>query len=195
MIIGLTGNMGTGKSTVGRILEGLGAARIDADEVGRTIMEPGGEAFDEVVARFGRRILTADGRIDRAALGAIVFQDEPSLRTLEAMTHPRIKERIDRFLREHAGCPIVVVEAPLLFEAGMQEGMDEIWVTDCSRALQRQRIRHRDGLTEAEIDRRLDAQRPSEELKRLADVVIRTEGTEEELSRRIKHLVERRGAR
>lgn len=125
--IGLTGNIATGKSEVGRMLAGFGACVIDADRVAHEVMEPGGPAYGPVVEAFGAGILADDGRIDRARLGAIVFRDPAALASLEAAVHPAAIAEIDRRIAAAAE-PAVVIEAIKLIEAGMHRNYDALWV-------------------------------------------------------------------
>jgi dephospho-CoA kinase len=170
-LIGLTGNIATGKSEVGRILAGFGARVIDADLVAHETMRPGGPAYDEVVDGFGPEILRSDGAIDRARLGAIVFHDPDALRRLEAAVHPAVIAEVDRRI-EQAGEPIVVVEAIKLIEAGMHRSYHCLWVVTAPRSLQISRLMAARGLTRDEAILRVDAQPPQEEKAALADIVI-----------------------
>ena len=184
-LIGLTGNIATGKGEVTRILAGLGACTIDADQVAHQVMQPGGPAYDPVVDAFGTDILDADGEIDRAKLGAVVFRDPKALRRLEAAVHPAVIFEVDRQI---AGAtePVVVVEAIKLIEAGMHRQYDALWVVTAPRQLQMARLVSSRGLTEAEAALRIDAQPPQEEKAALADHVIVNDGDMDALRGKVK---------
>ncbi len=184
-IIGVTGPIGAGKSTVLRILRDLGADIIDADQVAHEVMEPGGTAYDQVVAEFGPDILTSDGRIDRKRLADRVFSDPEALQRLESIVHPAvfesIKERIARSPR-----PVIALEAIKLLEAGLSLQLcDEVWVVVADEDVQMARLRER-GMSENEARRRLAAQLPRSEYERHADVVIDNSGSLDDLRRQVE---------
>lgn len=172
--IGLTGNIATGKTTVGRMLVELGAELIDADRVAHSVMVPGGSAYDAVVRAFGSEILTPEGDIDRGRLGDIVFSDPAALVRLEALVHPPTLAEIERRVAA-SDAPVVVVEAIKLLESGTAGAYDAIWVTTCSRDTQRARLMENRGLSSEEARRRIAAQPPPEEKIAQADVVIDTD--------------------
>lgn len=174
-LIGLTGNIATGKSTVGRMLADLGAEVIDADRVAHEVMQEGGPAYDAVVSTFGSRILDAGGAIDRARLGAVVFRDAAALRRLEEAVHPAVIAEVGQRIVE-ATAPVVVVEAIKLIEAGMHRAYDALWVVTAPRAVQIERLVRSRGLTEAEAALRVDAQPPQGEKAVLADRVLVNDG-------------------
>ena len=184
-LIGLTGNIATGKSEVGRILSALGAKVIDADRVAHTVMEPQGPAYDQVVEAFGRGILREDGRIDRAKLGEIVFRDRAALRRLEAAVHPATIAEVGRRIGQAAE-PVVVVEAIKLIEAGMHRLYNELWVVTAPRVLQIQRLMEGRNLSEEEASLRVDAQPPQEEKVALADRVFVNDGDLSELADKVR---------
>src|SRR5262245_57415025 len=159
-VIGLTGNIGSGKSTVARMLGELGADVIDADQVARDVVKPGLPAFDEIVAEFGPSALAKDGTIDRKALGARVFGDPVARRRLEAITHPRIAMETQRRISASKK-DVVVYEATLLVENGIHKGMDGLIVVTAPEAHQVARVVARDGLAAEEVERRLAAQLPA----------------------------------
>jgi dephospho-CoA kinase len=185
ILIGLTGNIATGKSAVGQMLAELGARVIDADQVAHEVMRPGGPAYDAVVETFGPQILAGDGTIDRAKLGDIVFRDAAALRRLEAAVHPAT---IAEVARRIAGAtePVVVVEAIKLIEAGMHRDYDALWVVTAPRSLQIARLVATRGLSEAEAALRVDAQPPQEEKVALADTVIVNDGGLDELREKVE---------
>lgn len=171
LVIGLTGNIATGKSEVSRILARMGARVIDADRVAHEVMRSGGPAFDAVVAAFGPGIVAPNGEIDRSKLGAIVFRDQDALRKLEEIVHPAVMLEVDRRIAQvEAG--VVVVEAIKLIEAGMHRKYDELWVVTAPRAVQVARLIQTRGLTEDEAVLRVDAQPPQEAKAARADRVI-----------------------
>ena len=172
MLIGLTGNIATGKSVVAQMLVELGALAIDADGVAHEVMAPGGPAYDAVVHAFGREILTPNGTIDREKLGEIVFRDPDALRRLEAAVHPATIAAVTRRIGE-ASERVVVVEAIKLIEAGMHRGYDELWVVTAPRSLQIERLVGRRGLAEEAAILRVDSQPPQEEKAAIADRILR----------------------
>ncbi len=184
-LIGLTGNIATGKSEVAALLAELGAQVIDADRVAHQVMQPGGPAYNAVIEAFGRGILAADGTIDRARLGAIVFRDPAALHRLEAAVHPATIAEIDRRIAT-ATAPVVVVEAIKLIEAGMHRAYDALWVVTAPRPIQIARLMATRGLSETEAALRVDAQPPQEEKVALADVVIVNDGSREQLRGRVE---------
>ena len=175
VLIGLTGNIATGKSVVAKMLAELGARVIDADRVAHEVMTPGGPAYDAVVTAFGREIVAPNGAIDRAMLGEIVFRDPDALRRLEAAVHPATIEAVTQRISE-ASDPVVVVEAIKLIEAGMHRGYDELWVVTAPRSLQIERLVRKRGLAEEAAVLRVDSQPPQEEKAAVADRVITNDG-------------------
>jgi dephospho-CoA kinase len=174
--IGLTGNIATGKTTVGRMLEDLGAECIDADQIAHEVIEPDGPAYEDVIEAFGPEILRDDRSIDRRRLGRIVFNDDDALRMLEAIVHPPVIRKIDALV-ERSEAPAVVVEAIKLLESGMAAHYDAIWVTTCAESTQRSRLMTLRGMSCEEAEARLRAQTPQSLKLAQADVVIETDGT------------------
>jgi dephospho-CoA kinase len=185
ILIGLTGNIATGKSEVARLLASLGAQVIDADRIAHEVMRPGGPAYDPVVEAFGPGILSADGAVDRARLGAIVFRDPAALRRLEAAVHPSTIAEVGRCIA-HATESVIVVEAIKLIEAGMHRHYDALWVVTAPRRLQIARLMATRGLSEEEAALRVDAQPPQEEKAALADLVIANDGDLETLRQKVE---------
>ena len=179
-IVGLTGGIGSGKSTVARRLAELGAAIVDADKLGHGVYLPGGPAYDGVAAAFGPEVVAPDGTIDRKALGARVFAEPTALARLNAIVHPRIAEairaEIERIRREDPARPIVV-EAAVLLEAGWQTLVDEVWVVVAPPVIAVERIVASRGLTAEDAAKRIAAQLSNEERIRAADRVIVNEGS------------------
>jgi dephospho-CoA kinase len=185
MLIGLTGNIATGKSEVAQMLADLGAHVIDADKVAHEMMQPGGPAYEAVVASFGPEILADDGTIDRGKLGAIVFADPAALGRLEEAVHPATITEVDRRIAA-AAAPVVVVEAIKLIETGMHRGYDALWVVTAPRSLQIARLVVQRGQTEEQAILRIDAQPRQEEKAALADVVIVNDGDLAELREKVQ---------
>ncbi|MFC2032927.1 dephospho-CoA kinase [Chloroflexota bacterium] len=189
-IIGLTGGIGSGKSTVSQFLAKLGAVVIDTDKVGHEAFKPSTESWQRVVAAFGRSIVTADGNIDRKKLGEIVFDSPVELLKLEQIIHPTISgiviARIEEYRQQ--GVKVVVLEVPLLVEAGWASLVDEVWVTTAPEPVILRRLKERTGMTEQESLARMRSQLPSEERLKHADMVIDTNFTLDELRKKIKEL-------
>lgn len=190
--IGLTGTLGAGKSTVGRLFESWGAWRIDADRLAREAVEPGTPGHAAVLERFGDRIRAADGSIDRAALRAIVFDDDDARADLEAIVHPevdRLREgEVERAVR--AGARIVVFEIPLLYETGSADQFDHVVVVDAPPEIRRRRVVQTRGLEPATFDA-IDAAQWSGERKRAAaDAVVWNDADETTLERRAREVWE-----
>lgn len=192
-IIGLTGGIGSGKSTVAKQLAAAGIAVVDADVVAREVVEPGQPALDALQSRFGEGIIGTDGRLDRAALGAIAFSSEQARRDLEAITHPAIAAATAaKFaaLRDK-GASVVVYEAPVLLEAGRRDLVDGLVVVTAPRAIQIERVVARGGLTAEQAAARIDAQMPQDEKAALADIVIDNAGELPALRAQVSALIDR----
>lgn len=174
--IGLTGNIATGKSTVGRLLADLGAEVIDADQVAHEVMRRGGPAYPAIIAAFGEEVVGPDGAIDRDRLGAIVFRDPAALQRLERIVHPLVIAELQAQASRSAA-PVVVYEAVKLMESGMADACDAVWVVTCPREVQVERLMRTRGLSRAEAELRIAAQPPQEEKIARADVVIDNGGT------------------
>jgi len=181
IVIGLTGNIGTGKSTAIAWLARQGAFVVDADKVAHAVMEPGAAAYDAVVETFGSEILLPDGRINRQALGAIVFADPRRLAQLEAIVHPAVLAHTRQLLAT-SNARIAIIEAIKLLEArNLLQLCNEVWVITASEATILQRLMATRGMSEAEARRRLAAQSSQEEKVRHATRVLTNDGTREEL--------------
>lgn len=192
-IIGLTGGIASGKSTVARILERLGARIIDADQLAREVVRTGQPAYEEIVREFGRAVLAADGSIDRKALGAIVFADADVRRRLDRITHPAIGRLAEQYIADcrKAGVPVVFYMAPLLIEAGATSRVEEIWVVYADPQTQARRVMARDGISLEDAMRRLASQMPMAEKVNYGKVVIDNTGALEDLERRVRDIWER----
>ncbi|MDI3279930.1 MAG: dephospho-CoA kinase [Bacillota bacterium] len=185
MIVGLTGGIAAGKSTVAALWRRWGAIVIDADRIGHALLAKGRPAWREVVERFGPGILDGRGRIDRRLLGAAVFADPKARADLNRITHPRIRARIEeRIRRARAAGRLIVVDAPLLLEAGLEDLVDRVVVVTAPEEVQVERLVAGRGLRPEEARARLQAQWPQAEKVRRADYVIENSGTREELEAR-----------
>jgi dephospho-CoA kinase len=188
-VIGLTGGIGSGKSTVAKVLEEEGAAVLSADLLGHEVYLPGKPAYDEIIETFGREVVAGDGTIDRKKLGPIVFSDPANLAKLNAITHRRIKDMMRERLAEIAarGTKYAVLEAALLFDAGWDDLTDEVWVTVAPARVAAERTAERSGIpVEQVLERIQKAQMESDERIRRSDVVIDTGGTMEQTLERAR---------
>jgi dephospho-CoA kinase len=193
-VIGLTGGIGSGKSTVAAMLGELGALVIDADKIGHEVYLPGTEGFRRVVDAFGADVVAPDGTIDRRRLGARVFADPAALARLNALVHPligdEIRGRIQTALaaKESATADAarpIVIEAAIMLEAGWRF-FDRIWVVVVSREVAIARVTASRGLARHEVEQRIDAQLSNEERRRIADLVIENDGTIAELRAKVE---------
>jgi len=197
--IGLTGNIASGKSTVARVWQRLGAPVIDADVLARRAVEPGSPGLRRIAEEFGPGVLDETGALDRAAMRDIVFRDPAARARLEAIVHPevgRLREEEEARL-EAAGERIVVHDIPLLFEAGLEERFDAVVLVDASEVVRLERLVRDRGLAEDEARRMIDAQMPASLKRGRADYVIENDGTIEELERKAEEVwreLERRAA-
>ncbi|HSR58857.1 MAG TPA: dephospho-CoA kinase [Candidatus Binataceae bacterium] len=191
LTIGLTGGIGSGKTTVIRLLAALGAPTIDADKVAHATYAPGGPAYDGVVAAFGKEILAADGTIDRGKLGPIVFADRSALGRLTAIVWPKTLERMREMISEMRAKgernPIVV-EAAILIEANWQPLFDEIWLVTASKERVIERVERDRGLKPEQTEARIRAQFPESERRKHATLIIENDGTIEQLQQKVAQL-------
>jgi dephospho-CoA kinase len=189
VVIGLTGPIGCGKSTVADVLRSLGGVAIDADDLARDVTAPGQPAVAAIGRRFGDAVVSEAGVLDRAALAAIVFDDTAALADLEAIVHPGVRRLIEARLEraEREGDPFVVIEAIKLIEAGLAQRCDEVWLIDCAADVQRDRLLRR-GMEPADVERRLAMQGPglADRLASHADRRIDTSGSRESLRERVE---------
>lgn len=179
LVVGLTGNIASGKSSVARMLAARGARIIDADVLAREAVGPGSPALAHIVARWGRGVVGADGALDRAALRALVFDDRSELDALNAIVHPEIQRRRDALLgaARDAGERIVVCDIPLLYEAGLEGDMDVVVLVDAPPDLRLERLMRDRRLNRAEAMAMIAAQMPSELKRERADYVIDNGGS------------------
>ncbi|MBW4696910.1 MAG: dephospho-CoA kinase [Aphanocapsa lilacina HA4352-LM1] len=182
-VIGLTGGIATGKSTVGRLLAGRGIPVIDADLLAREAVAPGGTALAAIVHRYGSAMLTDAGALNRSALARIVFSDPDERRWLESRIHPFVRAAMQAAIERTAGTICLMI--PLLFEAGMTDLVTEIWVVSCEPEQQHARLKKRDGPSDEAIAARIASQWPLAEKVRLADVVIDNNGEPAHLERQV----------
>jgi dephospho-CoA kinase len=189
-LVGLTGGIASGKSTVATMLRELGAKIINADDLARAIVQPGKEAWKEIVAAFGTEVLRPDRAIDREKLRTTIFQDTAARKRLDSITHPRIRALAQARAQELAakGAAIVIYEAPLLFENEAHLWLRPVILVACDDFLQRRRLKARDRLNDAEIEQHIKAQMPLSEKRALADFVIENNGDLEDLKKQVKEV-------
>jgi dephospho-CoA kinase len=183
-VVGLTGGIGTGKSSALAEFERRGLATVSLDRIAREQARPGRAGHLAIVRAFGRGVLAPSGEIDRRALGARVFRDAAARRRLERATHPAILREMDRLVRRLKG--VVVVDAPLLFEAGLKDRFDAVLLVACSPAEQVRRVSRRDRLPAAEARRRARAQWPLAAKRRLSDMTLDNDGTPAALRAKVR---------
>ena len=192
ILVGLTGGIATGKSTVASIFRRFGATVIDADQLAREVVRPGKPAWREIVKSFGKRVLLPDRTIDRPALGSIVFHNRRKLRRLEQIIHPRVareQQRRARDIARRTPDALIIYEVPLLFEAGVNTRVDKIIVVTADRGTQVARLKGRNGLTRREAIQRITSQLPLAEKARRADIVLDGTKSKSSLSREIRRVV------
>jgi len=199
LLIGLTGNIASGKSTVARLLSERGATIIDADVLARRVVEPGMPAFDEIVRRWGTQIVAPDGSLDRDALRRLVFSNHDQLEELNQIVHPEVGAYRDRLVNEARarGDRLVVQDIPLLFERGIVEQFDRIVLVDAPRPMRLERLMRERGLSETDAMDMITAQMPAELKRARADYIIENVGTVRELEERVSevwHSLEREAA-
>ena len=187
LLIGLTGNIASGKSTVARLLSERGATIIDADVLARRVVEPGMPAFDEIVRRWGRQVVAPDGSLDRDALRRLVFSHHEQLEELNEIVHPEVAAYRDRLVEEarQRGDRLVVQDIPLLFERGIVDQFDRIVLVDAPRPVRLERLMRERGLSETESMDMITAQMPAELKRARADYIIENTGTVRELEERV----------
>jgi dephospho-CoA kinase len=186
LLIGLTGNIASGKSTVARLLSERGATIIDADVLARRVVEPGMPAFDEIVRRWGPEVVAPDGSLDRDALRRLVFSHHEQLEELNEIVHPEVAAYRDRLVDEarQRGDRLVVQDIPLLFERGIVDQFDRIVLVDAPRPVRLERLMRERGLTETDAMDMITAQMPAELKRARADYIIENVGTVRELEER-----------
>ncbi|EHC6485436.1 dephospho-CoA kinase [Listeria monocytogenes] len=191
--IGLTGSVATGKSTVSNMIQQAGIPLVDADIAARKVVEPGTEGLKEIVAYFGEEILLADGTLDRAKLGEIIFKDKEKREKLNEITHPRVKDYMlearERFFR--AGEELVFFDIPLLFESHLESLVDQIVVVWTTPETELKRLMERNNLTKEEALRRIESQMGIDEKARKADFVIDNNESLEKTQKQVYTFIER----
>jgi dephospho-CoA kinase len=189
LLVGLTGGIGTGKSTVARMLEKWGAVVFDADVLARQAVAPGTPGFDQVVERFGPNVLAPGGGLDREALASIVFSDPAARRDLEGIVHPEVRRMFAEGCEEYRDSDrVVVFSAPLLVETGMHTAFDLLIVVSAPVATQIERLMRDRGMGERDVQARIAAQLPLEAKAEVADILVDNEGTLEDLERRVERV-------
>jgi dephospho-CoA kinase len=185
LIVGLTGGIGSGKTTVAALLAQKGAVVIDTDVIAREIVATPGPLLDAVRQEFGDVVIGPDGRLDRPALARVIFNDESKRNKLNALMHPAILKRVLSGISAAPAGSVVVVVVPLLFEARFEVNCDRVVAVVAPPELRRQRIAERDGLSGTEIEARMRAQLPESEYEKRADIVVRNEGNLTALGREV----------
>lgn len=186
-VLGLTGGIGSGKSVVAQMFARLGAVVIDADQLAREVVEPGQPALEEIAATFGRDVLLPDGRLDRAKLATIIFADPVERAKLDAITHPRIRTRMNELIKARRSGPgVLIVDIPLLYENNRVNLVERVIVVWVDPQTQLRRIRQRDGLSADAAGQRIAAQMPLEAKRARADHVIDNSGTREDTRRQVE---------
>lgn len=183
-IIGLTGNIATGKSVVRRMAEHLGAYTIDADALSHRVISKGGPGYQSVLDRFGTWLLDKDGQIDRVKLGRLVFADGQALAQLEDIVHPYVIQAVEVLIKR-ATQTVIVVEAIKLLESGLRSKCDTIWVTDATQAVQVDRLMHKRGMTQEEALQRIHSQSGQKEKLASAKVIINNNGSYDDLWKQV----------
>ena len=192
-LVGLTGGIASGKSTVAAILRRLGATIINADALSREVVQPEQEAWNEIIKTFGPDILQEDKTLDRRKLRKIIFDNPEARKKLEAIIHPRVRALAERRISElaAAGSSVIVYEVPLLFEAQIHLWLRPVILVACDLETQKKRLLERDHLTELEAQQHLDAQMSLEEKRKLADYLIENDGTLEKLEQDVRAVLEK----
>jgi dephospho-CoA kinase len=191
MILGLTGGIATGKSTVASMLRERNIPVIDADQIARQVVEPGKPAYRAIVEHFGKQILLPDGTLDRKKLGEIIFSNEAERQVLNSIVHPEVRkmmrEQAEQAIR--AGEPIIVMDIPLLFESKLRHMVDKVVVVYVPFDVQVRRLMERDDSSEEQALKRIRAQMPIEDKREMADYVIDNQGSREETERQVEQLL------
>lgn len=190
MIVGLTGGIACGKSTVAKMFAQLGCVIIDADQVAREVVEPGENGHEAIIHRFGPQILHENGELNRKALGDIVFKDKNALADLNAILHPLIRTRMNEKKEEAKQIhpPLIIMDIPLLFESEQKHTVEAVIVVYVPPAEQLKRLMERDQLTAEDAQRRIDSQLPIEDKKKWADFIIDNSGSLEKTREQVESL-------
>jgi dephospho-CoA kinase len=191
MLLGLTGSIATGKSTVANMLRRRGAVLIDADQVARKVVEPGSLGLNKIIENFGSEMVTAEGRLDRAKLGELVFNDEEARERLNALLHPLIIEEMKQLTGQslkkepHS---IVIWDVPLLIEENLTQFVEQVIVVYVPESIQLKRLMERNQLTETDAIKRMKSQLSIEDKKKVADYIIDNSGSLEDTERQVDQL-------
>ena len=190
--IGLTGGIACGKSTVSRMLKDRDVPLVDADEIARDIVRPGTPGLKSIIGLFGEEVLLPDGSLDRRKLGQMVFGNPDRLHSLEAITHPLIREEVRRRRRlfEGMGAPLAIYDIPLLFETNSKDQFDAVIVVSCTKGQQKERLLRRNQWTEDEIEMRIASQLPIASKEQQADFVLSNNRDEQNLLKEFSRLME-----
>ncbi|QCR33221.1 dephospho-CoA kinase [Lysinibacillus sp. SGAir0095] len=191
MIIGLTGSIASGKSTVAKMLKEYGLPIVDADIVARLVVEPGTPTLKRIVATFGEEALTEDGAMNRQKIGSIIFNNEEKRKELNSIIHPAIRQEMLRQRDEHIenGSKTVIMDIPLLFESKLQHFVEKILVVSVSEEIQLNRLMERNQLTEEDAKARIQSQLPLHVKEQGADAVINNNGTIEETDKQLETIL------
>jgi dephospho-CoA kinase len=190
-VIGLTGGIASGKSTVSGMLKKLGAEIIDADKIAREVVEPGQKCLNMIVTKFGKGVLKSDGTLDRKKLGSIVFNDKRKLKFLNDITHPEIRKIIGQRLKTiemNGKSDAVVVDAAVLIESRMDDMVDEVWLVYVDDDIQLERLKKRDNITDEEAAVRISSQMPFSQKMKHADCIIDNSKTIEHTKEQVEKL-------
>ncbi len=195
MIIGLTGSIATGKSTVSAMFQKLDIPVVDADQIARQVVEPGEEAYDQIVNHFGKDILFPDGTLDRKKLGSIVFENETERLKLNSMIHPAIHKKMEDEKNKYIkrGHEAVVLDIPLLFEGKRNRTFDKILLVAVSEDVQLKRLMERDNIVEHDAQQRINSQMPIKDKIPLADEVIHNDGSRAETEKQLLAILRKWG--
>ena len=186
-VLGLTGGIGSGKSMVAQMFARLGAVVIDADQLAREVVEPGQPALQEIAATFGSDVLLPDGRLNRPKLAGIIFADAAERAKLDAITHPRIRARMDEEIKvRRSGPGVLIADIPLLYENDRTQTVEKVIVVWVDPKTQLLRIRQRDGLSADAARQRIDAQMPLDAKRDRADYVIDNSGSRDDTRRQVE---------
>ncbi|HYP86685.1 MAG TPA: dephospho-CoA kinase [Polyangiaceae bacterium] len=190
-VFGITGGIGSGKSTVAALLRERGVPVVDADELARQAVAPGSPGLADVVQAFGTEVLGADGSLDRKKLGALVFSDETARKRLNSLTHPRVRQLSQERFAElgRQGVELAGYDVPLLFEVGLDAVLQPVVVVAASEATQLARVMARDGSSEGDARARIAAQLPLDEKRRRANYVLENDGSRAELAMQVESLL------
>ncbi len=192
LIVGLTGNIGSGKSSVARLFKEMGAKVIDTDQVARDVVAPGTPGLQQIIEHFGAGILNADGSLDRLKTAQIVFNDSEALKQLNSIVHPAIRAKLLKAIADYKNNPdappLMIIEAPLLIETQLYKLVDQVWLVTVNSQTQIQRVIKRDEATAEQVSSRLAAQMPQEDKIPYAHKIIDNSGTHESTLQQVRQI-------